>query len=397
MASLQGVPTITQDRLRIVAPRFGETVLGGAESAMRRLGQALAARGWEVEVWTTTALDEATWSPGFAAGLSRDGDMVVRRFPVRLRRHPRLFRRLSQAAYHLPGPLAAEHAWTVAQGPYAPSLVRALATAPAVPTVFHPYLFHPTIYGVPAAPRPRILCPGAHDEPALRLAVVRRALLAADALWFNTPEERDLVTRVHPAAGARPWACGLVGVQAPAADRDAFATRHAISGPYVYSGGRATAAKGRGDLFAALELVNRERPVTLVLSGEQDGAPGFPWVRTTGRLSEAERWEALAGAAAVVVPGRLESLSLLALEAWAVGRPCVVNMASPVLAGHLRRGGGGLGFGGPAELARHLTHLLDHPDEAAALGARGREYVARDYRWDDVEGRLRDLIGRAAP
>ena len=60
--------------------------------------------------------------------------------------------------------------------------------------------------------------------------------------------------------------------------------------------------------------------------------------------TRSERWEAIAGAAAVVVPGSLESLSLLALEAWAHGPPCLLNAASPVLAGHAARSGGGIGI-----------------------------------------------------
>ena len=179
---------MTDDALRIVVPRFGESIVGGAENAMRRLGHALSARGWRVEVWTTTAFDAATWASRFTPGVERDGDLEVRRFPLTLHRHPWLFARLSTAAYHLPRPLRAEHIWSIAQGPYSPALIRALAHAEPLPTLFSPYLFHPTLFGLPAAPHPRILVPAAHDEPALRLAVVRRALLSADALWFHSPE-----------------------------------------------------------------------------------------------------------------------------------------------------------------------------------------------------------------
>ncbi|MDQ6856963.1 MAG: hypothetical protein M3Z57_07820, partial [Candidatus Dormibacteraeota bacterium] len=90
------------DQLRIVVPRYGDTVVGGAENAMRRLGHALSARGWDVDVWTTTALDEATWNSGFAPGLERDGDIDVMRFPVAMHRRRSLFAQLSRAAYHLP-------------------------------------------------------------------------------------------------------------------------------------------------------------------------------------------------------------------------------------------------------------------------------------------------------
>lgn len=386
-----------RDELRIVVPRFGGAVVGGAENAMRRLGHALAGRGWHVEVWTTTAADEARWSEGFAAGVERDGDLEVRRFPVVLRRHPWLFRRLSHAVYHLPRPFRAEHLWSIAQGPFAPSLIRALSDAPPLPTLFSPYLFHPTLYGLPAAPHPRILCPAAHDEPALRLGVVRRAVLAADGLWFHSPEERDLLIERHPQARGLPWECGVVGVDTPGGiNALAFAARHSITGPYLYYGGRAAGGKGFEQLIAGVALARRTHSaLRLVLSGEAGDAAPAPWVDGVGRLDEHERWEAIAGATAVVVPGSLESLSLLALEAWAMGRPCLVNADSPVLAGHIARSGGGFTFRGPGELAARAGEVLDNPELGTAMGAAGRDHVAATYRWELAERRLRSLL-RAA-
>jgi glycosyltransferase involved in cell wall biosynthesis len=385
----------SRDALRIVVPRFGASVVGGAENAMRLLGHALSARGWQVDVWTTTALDEATWSEGFAAGTERDGDLEVRRFRVVLRRHPQLFSRLSHGAYHLPPGIRGERLWSIAQGPYAPSLIRALSDAAPVPSLFSPYLFHPTLYGLPAAPHPRILCAAAHDEPALRLTVVRRAVLAADGLWFHSPEERDLLISEHPEAQRLPSECGVVGIEAPAdIDAFAFAARHRLTGPYLYYGGRTAGGKGLEQLIAGIALARRTHPaLRLVLSGEAGDAIAAPGVHGVGRLGERERWEAIAGAAAVVVPGTLESLSLLALESWAMGRPCLLNADSPVLAGHIARSGGGFTFRGADELAARVGELLDNPERGATLGAAGRAYVASTYRWDLAEQRLRDLIG----
>lgn len=396
-ARQEGAPRVPEG-LRVVVPRYGASVVGGAESAMRQLGHALASRGWRVQVWTTTAIDEATWSSGFAAGFERDGDVEVRRFPVVLRRHPWLFRQLSRAAFHLPRHLRAEHLWSIAQGPYAPALIRALAHADTVPTLFSPYLFHPTVFGLPAAPHPRILCPAAHDEPALRLGVTRRAVLSADALWFHSPEERDLLLTAHPAARRLPSECGVVGVDAPSdLDDHAFAARHGIAGPYLYHGGRRAGGKGLEQLLAAAELLQRINPsARLVLSGEAGDIPRAPWVHSVGRLDEHERWEAIAGAVAVVVPGSLESLSLLALESWAIGRPCLLNAASPVLAGHAARSGGGFIFRSAEELARRAAELIGNPAEATAMGAAGRGYVTATYRWELAERRLRALIAATA-
>ena len=63
-----------------------------------------------------------------------------------------------------------------------------------------------------------------------------------------------------------------------------------------------------------------------------------------GRIDEQSKWDALAGALAVVVPSRYESLSLLTLEAFAVGTPVIGNAASDVVVGQIQRSGGGVPF-----------------------------------------------------
>jgi glycosyltransferase involved in cell wall biosynthesis len=224
--------------------------------------------------------------------------------------------------------------------------------------------------------------------------VVRRALLSADGLWFHSPEEAELVATVHPGTSALPSECGVVGVDVPAQlDDRAFAARHGLAGPYLYYGGRSAAGKGLEQLIEASRLLRESHPTaTVVLSGEVGETAAAPGLRAVGRLGEDERWEAIAGAAAVVVPGSLESLSLLALEAWAAGRPCLLNAASPVLAGHVARSSGGLTFIDAGDLAARAADLIDDPASAAAMGARGRVYVSANYRWELAEQRLRTLL-----
>jgi len=69
-------------RVAFVVQRFGEEVAGGAEALCRSTAHALAARGDEVEIYTTTARDYLTWAPHYAAGTATDGPMSVHRFPA---------------------------------------------------------------------------------------------------------------------------------------------------------------------------------------------------------------------------------------------------------------------------------------------------------------------------
>ncbi len=195
-----------RDALRIVVPRYGASVVGGAESAMRSLGRALAERGWRVEVWTTTAIDEAHWSAGYAPGHERDGAVAVRALPGR---RSAAVRGCFGSSPELPSTCRARSASSTSGRSSRDRIPRGWCARSAPPSRCRPSsprTLPPHLYGLPAAPHPRILCPAAHDEPPLRLRVVGRALAAADALWFHSEEERRLLLDEQP--GASPFQPG---------------------------------------------------------------------------------------------------------------------------------------------------------------------------------------------
>ena len=70
--------------------------------------------------------------------------------------------------------------------------------------------------------------------------------------------------------------------------------------------------------------------------------PEEPFIRFAGRLSDQERMQALEAATVVVVPSPYESLSLLALESFAVGTPVLANARSEVLVDHCLKSNAGL-------------------------------------------------------
>lgn len=385
--------------LRIVVPRYGPDIVGGAESLIRMLAHSLRDAGWSIEVFTTCATDERTWANVTAAGRCQEEGVEVHRFRVAIPRFPRLFHQASRIFYRLPPPMRPEAAWILAQGPYAPRLITALRRGPRIPTVFMPYLFHPTLRGLPATPGIRMLLPAAHDERPLALRAVGATVRAADALLYSTDEEREILEDAHPIAQDRPHAVGTVAVVPPAGvDPVRFRRRHAIEGPYFIYGGRGTPGKGMEQLLDGIARLHAggHGDAQLVLTGEAgaqlDPQPG---VRVLGHLDSADRWDALAGATAAVVPSFHESLSLLALESWSVGRPVLLNAASPVLAGQGARSGGAIAYTGAGELAAAAAQLLSNDGRAAMLGAAGRTYVQTVYRWPAVHHRIVDLITAA--
>ena len=155
-------------------------------------------------------------------------------------------------------------------------------------------------------------------------------------------------------------------------------------------------SKGSRELFANYERWRGSDPahdVSLVLIGDAETrVPKTSGIVHLGRLGEQDKWDALAGCAAFVMPSLLESLSLVTLEAWAAGRPVIVDAHSPVLAGMARRAGAGLAYHGPAEFAEICELLIDDPALADRLGRSGADFVARTYTWPRVVDSYLDLF-----
>jgi glycosyltransferase involved in cell wall biosynthesis len=120
--------------------------------------------------------------------------------------------------------------------------------------------------------------------------------------------------------------------------------------------------------------------------------PEEPFIRFAGRLSEAERLQALEAATVVVVPSPFESLSLLALESLAVGTPILANARSEVVVDHCRKSNGGLYYADRDEFVECLTVLIADERLRAAMGRGGRDYVRRTYRWDVILGKYDRLL-----
>ena len=382
------------EHVLVVVQRYGD-VAGGAETHARELVRRLAPH-YAIEVATTTAKDYWTWEHTFIAGIDKVDGVPVHRFPVlRPRRQP--FRRFERAAFAPSHTLADERAFIDAQGPYAPELLEHLHRHGRDYDVvlFFTYIYFPTVHGVPLVPERAVVVPTAHDEPALGLAAYRPVFHAPRALAFNTIEERDLV---HATFGNQrvPHDVVGVGIDVPAgASAERFRARHGIDRPFFLYVGRIVESKGCPELFDHWARYRAAHPdqATLVLIGDAEMAiPASGDIRHLGRLDDAEKFDAFAACTAYVHPSRLESLSLVTLEAWAMGKPTLCSARSPVLASMSRRAGAGLPYRSAAELAELFALLVERPALAAGLGAAGRAFVKQTYTWPVVVEKYRDLF-----
>lgn len=382
--------------LAFVVQRYGVDIAGGSESLARALAERLAA-DHEVTVFTTCARDYVTWRNELPPGAGAEGPVAVRRFAVEEERDLDAFNRYSETLYDRPHTEEDERLWLRRQGPYVPALVRALREEHArfQAVVFFTYLYYPTCEGLRAAPQRSLLVPTCHDEPPLRFRLYDEVFARPRGFAFLTAPEEALVRRRFD-LGARPGLVAGMGVEEGGApDIEGFRARHRLHGRYVAYAGRIDAGKGCAEMLAHYQRFRRERgaEVGLLLMGRLAlPEPLGEGVRYLGYLSDEDKRAALAGAEVVVCPSPYESLSIVLLEGFALGRPALVNGRSPVLVDHCRRANGGLFYESGDEFVEALDLLLRESALGQAMGESGRLYVREHYGWDAVLSRYRSLI-----
>jgi glycosyltransferase involved in cell wall biosynthesis len=312
--------------------------------------------------------------------------------------------------------------WLKQQGPWCPALQEYLERNAQNYDIliFFTYLYAPTVLGLKADPSKSILVPTAHDEPAIRLGIYKDVFSLPAGFAYNTDVERAFLQQTFDirAIAGDVVGCGVdltplrEGAALDPDDEEAvtyereplpahlrqrgafFRRRHRIDGKFALYGGRIDPGKGCEELFEyfATYIAGGGDANLFLMGTKLMPIPEEPWVRFPGVLTDQERLHALEAATVVIVPSPFESLSLLALEAFAVGTPVLANERSEVVAEHCRASNAGLYYGERAEFVEALKLLMDDERLRRAMGRNGREYVRRNYRWDIIIGKYEKLF-----
>ena len=385
---------MTRRRILIVVQRYGREVVGGSEAHARLVAERLS-RTNDVEVATTTALDFWTWANHYGSGTSRLNGVVVHRSPVVGGRDP-LYKQIEHHVLFEEHTLEDEWRWLRAQGPHAPDLLEFVHREGQgyQAVLFYTYIYEPTAIGLPLVPERSALISTAHDELPLRLAPYRALFQLPRAFGALTPEELALIRREFRNDHIPAEVLGIALEPPPANDGAAFRDRHGLRGPIVLYLGQVSAAKGVDELLAMWEAYRARGSGTLVLAGNlQMDVPRRADVVVLGRVSDAEKWSALAAADALVLPSHLESLGIVLLEAWQASTPVLVPAWNAVTAGQVARAGGGASYATADAFPVALAALLG---EGRARGEAGREWVMRECAPDAFDARLGRLVDMAA-
>jgi hypothetical protein len=120
--------------------------------------------------------------------------------------------------------------------------------------------------------------------------------------------------------------------------------------------------------------------------------PKHPRIHHLGFLEDQDKYDAMAAAELLIMPSYLESLSMVALEAWAMGKPVLANAKCDVLQGQCMRSNAGLFYANYAEFAETLRAIDTTPSLQAALGRNGRAFFERHYAWPVIEKKYVDML-----
>jgi glycosyltransferase involved in cell wall biosynthesis len=382
--------------LAFVVQRYGLDISGGAELHCRWVAEHMAKHG-PVEVLTTCAHDYITWADHYPAGTEVINGVTVRRFPVSKPRGLEAFTRLQLLVLRDEHTLADELAWLDEEGPTSPGLMAYIREHEADYShfLFFSYRYYQSYWGVKSVPAKSILVPTAEHDLVVHLRIFKELFRLPKAFIFNSEEERDMIRAVsgNPDAPGPVVGVGTVLPENISAER--FRKTHGLDRPYILYLGRIDANKGCGHLFDYFLQFKRDTgsDAQLVLIGSAViPVPAHHDIRHLGFLPEQDKFDALAGAELLVMPSFFESLSMVTLEAWALGKAVLANAHCDVLRGQCRRSNGGLYYRNYAEFRAALDVLLATPRLRAALGRNGADYFRSRYTWDIIERKYLEVL-----
>ncbi len=380
-------------RIAFIVPRYGEDVIGGAETLARYWGERIVAGNLaEVELLTTCARDHITWKNELPAGETVVNGVNVRRFPIGggvrdiSRYHDLHVRLLQRQALSR----EEEYEW-IDQNAHSPGMYAFIEkTGKAFDfLIFVPYVFGTTYYGSAIYPERSILWPCLHDETYAYLNPTREMFSACLGVMFNSYPEARLARRLY--GTHRGEQIIGVGLSAGAGNAERFRRRFGIRDPFLLYAGRIESTKNVPLLVNYfLEYKNRRRGrLKLLLMGRgPETVPTRSDIVRMGFLSVEEKWDAYQAAMLLCQPSINESFSIVIMESWLTGVPVLVNAACEVTRYHVRQSNGGLYFRDYDEFEAVIDLLTSDDPMRQQLGGQGKRYVQTNYNWDVMLDRL---------
>ncbi|TGK28156.1 glycosyltransferase [Leptospira gomenensis] len=417
-------------KIAVVSPIFSDKVSGGSEKLIYQFVELLS-EDFEVTVLTTRSLDYVTWKNSISVSendlyqewsgrskpirfeerrSSSGGKYKLFQFTVEKQRNIDRFNRMSEKILREPSLQNRENVnlWLEEQGPYVPELVQFIEAHKSEYEIFLfvSYLYYPLVFGIGSVIEKSIVTPTFHDEAPAYLPIYKEVLTDQSSYSFNTPEELSVFENI---LGYKPSSYSIVGMNLDLekTDREYENRKKRKSGhdpiskenPFLLYIGRVDQGKGflemaewflewkkkSGSSFK-LKIVGKTASKIPAKILENDDIEFLGFVEETTKL------DLLYECSCLVNSSPMESFSIVLMEAWLMEKPVLVNGKSDVLKGHCLRSNGGLFYSDRKSFFATLGYILDHPEDAVAMGKNGKEYVRLNFNPRTVREKLLRLI-----
>lgn len=385
-----------RSKIALVVQRYGEEINGGAELECRMLAERLSPF-YDVEVLTSCVEDADTQINVYEEGISNIRGIKVQRFKAVKQRNIQRFLELGDNLNNKTDTEKSE--WIDEIGPCCPDLVNYLSehACDYKVVIFFTYLFYTSIRGLMLNLNNAVFFPTAHDEPFLYYDLFNKCFEQAKGYIYNSYEEKALVDRTFKIKG-RPFCVTGVGIDIPD-DRvnNNVKEKYDLPDEYVVYAGRISNVKGCNVLLQFFENYKKRNRnnIQLVMTGKYDHTftpVNNEYIRCLGYISEEDKNGVISNARALILPSRLESLSLVVLESLYFGRPVIVNGESPVLVAHCNKSQAGLYYKNYVEFERALNMLLINKETYDKMSMLGKAYVRLNYNWNTIIAKLQAFI-----
>lgn len=390
--------------IAIIIQRYQTGLAGGSELHCRIIAEMLS-REHSVTILTTCARDYITWDNFYPAGESTQGKIRIIRFPAARSRDIDAFNRYSEELFlNKERSLEQEMRWIEEQGPLAPALadhIKEHVNSYDI-ALFYTYLYYPTVLGLEHADR-SILIPTFHPEKPASLGIFKNTLPRAKGYIFNTREEMLDFRRYGFLSTDRYIIEGLPvdiliglsrdsesrGLEDPGFDPEKTAY-------FLYSG-RIDRQKGFYDILEYFRLMTRHgvlRTEKLIItgSGELEGEIDCSNAVFLGFVSDNLKYKLIKNALAVLVPSYMESLSIIALEAFYYGVPVIGRQSCAPVRGHIQKGRAGFLFSDFDSFRQSVVSLLSDRHYRKQMGENARIYVQNRYNSERIKKAYNSLF-----
>jgi len=383
-------------KLGIVVQRYGVEINGGAEYHAKLIAEKLS-KYFSIEVFTTTAHDYITWEHHYTRGTEKINGIIVNRFEVSRTRDPKKFGEIQEYVFSQEHVFMDELEWLREEGPYAPDLITELEKRENEFCfyIFFSYRYFHSYQGISKFKKKSILVPTAEHDAVIYLRLFKHFFKLPGAIVYNSHEEKAIINKV---SGNESVPGDIVGVGSEIPEKcfpEHFRQKYKITGRYFIYIGRLDENKGIPELLTFyLKLLSEVKiEYTLILMGKSLlEVPSHPKIRYLGFMENEDKFNALQGSDFLVIPSQFESLSMVALEAWATGKPVVANGRTAVLKGQCQRSNAGLWYTNYDEFKEIILILYRNDKLRKLLGKKGQYFFEKNYAWPVIEGKYLKLI-----